>query len=386
MSDITNALRRFVDDGGPTLVRAAGEAGTDETIQAAHDALGDHWRDGGIVLVLPSYDPEREEFPIRWSKTATLRGGNHTVIENADDSVPTLIVDVDAPVNRPPGPNFNDFTIRGGKHGVEKRGGRYTMFRDVTVKDAAEDGFHVAGAREYDAGENPPNEFAPNTHRFYGCVAEENGRDGWRVGEGIHGVTLASSNAYFNGRDGVNWRQNYAGHVEGGSFEQNGRNGLRFDRAQALEVENAYVEKNGRAAGGGGMTIGVLVGERSRGVSFSDCYFQGGGDVSWGVYNQGRGTSLRNCYARGHTNGFVYNAEAARDTEWARASHTLADGERLGGGDGVRTRDHGVVVPQDLSTVTGQFDGDRGVHLGSDGPVFCLWYDGAWYRPDGSAL
>ncbi|WP_167768408.1 right-handed parallel beta-helix repeat-containing protein [Haloarcula amylovorans] len=384
-TDISRAMQRVVEQFVPESVRTVGAAGTDQTIQAAHDALGDHWRSGGVVQILPSYDPVEEEFPLMWRKTATLRGGNHTVIENPTASEPTIVVDIDAPVNRPPGPHFYDLTIRGGKHGIEKRGGRYAMFRDVTVKHAAEDGFHVADAQEYETSDGM-EEFAPNTHRFYGCVAEGNGRDGWYVGQGIHGVTLASSNAYFNGRDGVNWRKNYAGHIQGGSFEQNGRNGLRFEKARAFEAENAYVEKNGRAAGEGEMTIGVLVQEHSPGLTFSDCYFQGGGVEAWALYNQGSQTTLRDCYSRSHIKGFVYNSESAVDTEWARQSHTLGQGEHFGGGQGQRTRDNGVIIPQDLSTVPGQFEGDRGVHVDEDGPVFCLWHEGSWYQPDGTAV
>lgn len=372
----SNAAAQQSPGGGSLDVNLVGEG---DTIQEAHDALGGSWTDPGRIIVAPEYDPSVENYPIQWSKRATLIGGNYTNLRPGSGEYAIVVNIEDAKNNRPPGPHFYDFTITGGGGGIHIENGRYTVFRDIDVNSVDEHGFSTDDYNPWDDDPSTDDNWGINSHHWYSCTAERCGSHGFYIGQNAHGVQMWSCQAYYNGGDGVHVANNACNvAMYGGSSEQNDRNGIRVNGANGFGAKNVYTEYNDPNTGGGSE---ILVTNNAKDATFDTCYGNGFGATQRMFYiASGVGTDIRNCHFKQYTRSFLYVNDGAKDTDIHRASHVARDDTPFGGDDGVRTRSDGVVVAQDLRNVDGKFDGDRGIHIRDNGKTaFCTWYDGEWY-------
>lgn len=354
--------------------------GGGDTIQEAHDSLGNSWTDAGRIVVTPEYDPSIEDYPIRWSKRASLHGGNYTNLKPTNGDYAIVIDIEDAKNNRPPGPHFYNFTITGGGGGIHVENGRYTVFRDIDVNSVGEHGFSTDDYNPWDDDPETDDEWGINTHHWYSCTAERCGSHGFYIGQAAHGTQLWSCQAYFNGGDGVHVANNACNVLMyGGSSEQNARNGIRVYGANGFGAKNVYLEAN--YSNGGGSSE-VLVTHDAKDATFDTCYGNGFNDTERMFYlYSAEGADIRNCHYQQYDRSFLYVRDYCLDTDIHRASHVARDDSTpFGADDGVRTRSDGVILAQDLRNVEGKFDGDRGIHVRDNGrTAFCTWYDGEWY-------
>lgn len=352
--------------------------GAGDTIQEAHDSLGGHWTDAGRIVITQEYDPAVEDYPIEWSKRASLHGGNYTNLR-PDSGEYAIVVDIEnAKNNRPPGPHFNNFSITGGGGGIHVENGRYTIFRDIDVNNVSEHGFSTD---DYNPWDDDPDtdDTAINTHHWYSCTAERCGGHGFYIGQRAHGSQLHSCQAYFNGKDGIHIAEGTVNAAMfGGSSEQNARNGIRVYGAFGFGAKNVYLEANNPNQGGGSE---VLVTKGAKNTTFDTCYGNGFNDTQRMFYlYSAEGTDIRNCHYQQYSRSFLYVRDLCRDTDIHRGSHFTYDDTPFGGDDGVRTRSDGIIVAQDLRNVEGNFNGDRGIHVRDNGKTaICTWYDGEWY-------
>lgn len=349
--------------------------GEGDTIQGAHDSLGSHWTDSGRVIVLPSYDSTQESFPIEWSKRASLFGGNYTDLRNRSDSY-ALVVDIeDARDNRPPGPTFHNVSITGGGGGCKVTGCRYSVWENIDVNHVEEDAFHLAGK---DWGKT-----ACNTHHFYSCTQDHAGRDGFHIGMRAHGAHLFGCHSYFADRYGIYVDEATNCAMFGGSTEKAGKEGLMLDSSHVFLAKSVYFEGS-NADMGGGAEVHATDGAST--IGFENCYFNGFNEADWGArFYDCTNAQIRDCEAWNYNRGFIY-VDSGCDVDINEQSHHIRDDTQCWGSDnGAIVRSNGILVPQDLSSVDGSYNGDMGIHKNDNGDMFvAIWHNGAWYRHPGT--
>lgn len=372
--DEARSIAEDVLDSSTTASLPDNFVGSGDTIQGAHDSLGNDWTDSGRIIVLPSYDPTEESYPIQWSKRASLFGGNYTNLQ-PDSGQYALVVNIhDAPNNRPPGPTFHNLSVYGGRGGCKIEACRYSVWENIDVNDVEEDAFHVVGK---DWGET-----AINTHHFYSCTQDGAGRDGWHIGMRAHGAHLFGCHSYFADRYGVYVDEATSCAMFGGSTEQASKEGLMIDGSHVFLAKSVYFEGSNPDMGGG--ADAHVTGDATT-VGFENCYFNGAGKADWGArFYDCTNADIRNCEAWNYSRGFIYVDSGSSVDVHGQSHHIRDDTMLVGNGDGATIRSNGILVPQDLSTVEGSIEGEIGIHESGDEKYLSIWYDGSWHRHPGT--
>ncbi|GKZ15179.1 hypothetical protein [Haladaptatus sp. T7] len=397
-------------------VFVVGEGGYD-TIQEAHDALPA--KGGGVVLVTETYDRTNESYPIHWTTRAGLVGDGVTKLGDAsNDSDFILNVDftedrngdgkIDDPneaayiSHRPPGAWFENLQIEGGKVGAYIRSTRFSVWKNVNITGAYNNGFRIS----YD-GSN-----AINSHAFFGCTSEKNGYDGWSVSQTAHDIKWYGCTAQLNGRHGLNVDKAFACAWVGGAIQNNGKWGVRATSAHGLTIRDAYIEANcsqdtiddaelnphSLSAEPPESQSDILVddgGERavsSAQVNIADCYINS--DMSNNTYsmiiNGGKCCTFRDNIVRSGSdmNCMVSIWEGVDNDVYEPSNYDdLEDVETITSSEdnGTRTRSFGVIGAAtggvNLANETGNTPGDFGLDNGTNtngNPYYAVWDGSNW--------
>lgn len=369
-------------DGGRLVVGADG-----------YPTIRDAWAaadSGDTVYVHSSYDAREagEPFPVRLDyrrKEVALVGGHPSgsVVDagGTDENVIEVYgAGYDDYRNNPLVANLR---IVGGRVGLRVAGAPFSSYRNLVFHRTGDHGVVV------DEYESDGNAYGTWGATLYNCQAWNCGGDGFRLNSAAspHGTTLYACKATNN--DGVGFRLRGTGtKLLGGDAQLNRDWGIEARTWKAILVAGAYVEGNARdrdhpveayARGCQGLTV-------------RDCYFHGinprgadhGHDRVQRAVNvhETERLAVRDNVFRRYGEGALAlydctDADVYEGSNLALETATWAQPPTAYGN--TRTRSHGVVYPQDLSSVDGAFEGDRGYHVGEDREGPAVWRDGRWH-------
>lgn len=362
--------------------RVVGANGYD-TIMAAWDDA----ETGDIIYVHSSYDAETagESFPIDLdceAKEVLLTGGHPSgsVIDASHTTENVIEVTGAGHHDYRNMPLVQNLKLVGGNVGLTVHDAPYASFKDLVVWKADSHAYELVGGGH-------TGTFGVT---FRNCIAWNNGGSGFRLNTDArpHGTTFLGCHALFNDEYGLMLRGT-AGRFFGGSIQNNGIRGVDARTGSNQLLDGVYFEGNGTQADSPPHPLEVLLADSTISPTVQNCYFNGvyardfqidRQRATYGVALVGaQCPSVHNCAYWNYNKSFLY----ARDTEDAdihRATHASRDDTHfLSGWDNERLRSGERILPTDLTTTDGAFDGDIGFHRRADGEVtLCTWYNGRW--------
>lgn len=373
--------------GGRLVV---GEDGFD-TIEEAWAAA----ESGDTVYVHSSYDAESagEEFPIRLDfreKEVTLTGGHPSgsVIDasHTDQNVVEVVGAGSGDYTN--NPVVKDLKLVGGNVGLKVFGAPFSSYENLVFDGTGSHGVEIC---KYDADGTVYGTFGTT---FTNCQAWGCAGNGFHLNTDAapHGTTFAYCKATACGGKGYRLRGTSV-KVIGGGTQLNYGWGIAARGGFNTLVQGVYIEGNARGSDHS-MPTEVYV-RGADGITFEHCYFHGiyprGAEHDFDRVQRGitahdtAGVTTRSCTVRRYGEGYLA-FYGCTDAEVHCASHVVRETDLFGGGIGIRTRSNGVILPQDLSSVAGAYDGDRGYHLGSDREGFAVWRGGQWHLAETTTL
>lgn len=374
--------------GGQRIVGADGYP----TIQAAwNDAVS-----GDVIFVHSSYDAQAagENFPIRLDyeeKEVGLTGGHASgsVIDASHTSSDVIEVVGRGHKDYQNNPVVRDLTIKGGNVGLKVYGAPQSSYRDLLFHRTASHGVEVceytdsngdtlgsygikfSNVQSWACGGNGFHlnaQAQPHGAKFYHCKATACGGIGYRL-RGSNVMVLGST-SQLNYGWGIVARNSFNTVVQGSYIEGNARAG-DHDVPTEIYLKNAH------------------------GFTVRDSYFHGinprGAEHDFDWVQRGitahdcEGVTASSCTVRRYGKGFL-TLYGCTDAEIRASSHVIRQAGLFGGGNGIRTRSDGVILPQDLTAVDGAFDGDRGYHVGTDKEGPAVWRGGQWHLASTTTL
>lgn len=376
-----------LDIGGRLVV------GTD-----GYDTIEDAWKkadSGDTVYVHSSYDAKSagEEFPIRLDcrdKEVMLTGGHPSgsVIDasHTDQNVIELIgAGHDDYRNNP---LVKDLKIVGGNVGLKIFGAPFSSYENLVFHQTGSHGVEVC---KYDADGTSYGTFGAT---FTNCQAWGCGGNGFHLNNDAspHGTSFAYCKATACGGIGFRLRGTSVKLIGGGTQLNYGW-GIEARGGFNTLVQGVYIEGNARGSWNS-MPTEVYI-DGADGITFEHCYFHGinprGAEHDFDRVQRGitahdtAGLTTRSCSVRRYGKGYLA-LYGCTDAEVHCASHVVRETNLFGGGEGSRTRSNGAILPQDLSSVDGAFEGDRGYHLGTDREGPAVWRGGQWHLAETTTL
>lgn len=357
------------------------------TIQAAwNDA-----RDGDTVFVHHSYDAESagEQFPIVLDyreKEVTVSGGHPSgsVVDASHTSADIFHVEGVEHHDYRNHPMLQNLKLVGGSVGLRIKGAPHNLFQNLVIYDTGSHGVWL----EEGAGPNGES-LGSFGNTFLNCQVWNAGGDGFR--EATSANPHATNYAYCKAIacKGVGFRlRGFMTKVQGGDAELNHSWGFDIRSGQGIHLTDVYVEGNARAEdypveiyakGAHGLVIDTcyLHGINPRSTTHSYDRVQRAVNV-----HDSRHVSVQNCTMRryGDAGIALFNCD---DADIHAASHNCSETELLSmdptDNGCSRMRSDGVIFPQDLTDVAGQYEGDHGYHADGTSISPAVWYDGEWH-------
>lgn len=376
--------------GGRRVVGGPGAGGYD-TIRAAWEAANS----GDSIYIHSTYDAQAagEEFPIRLDfreKEVMLTGGHPSGSVIDASHVDRNVIEV---VGEGHGDYRNDPVVQnlkvvGGNVGLTIVGAPFSSYQNLVFNRTAS---HAVEVRKYDADGTTYGTFGTT---FYNCQAWGCGGTGFYLSgdSAPHGTTFLCCTATACGDVGFRLR-GASTKMIGGVSQLNRGWGIEVRGGYNALVQGVYIEGNARGPEHSMPTECYV--RDADGLSVEHCYFHGiyprSAEHDFARVQRGItahdtvGLTTRACTVRRYERGYLalYNCT---DVDVHRTSHVLQEAELFGGGVGTRTRSDGVILPVDLSTVEGAFDGDMGYHLGSEREGLAVWRDGRWHLVETTTL
>lgn len=367
------------------------------TIQAAHDAIPGNGSDAnGAILVADSYNPARESFPVVVDKYVDIQGMANTapLVYNDDPNVNTFVFEASEQHNTE-SPMLSNMRLRGGKKAVIIRG-----YTNVTVQDVSIFGCSGTALVVTPYGSSFSTVY---DNYFRNVNISDVGGDGVYVPQNSASNSLLfdNVNVYRAGNHGYQLRHGGAGTTIRDSTIQHCDDwGMLIDRSAACTVRDCYFENNGQSySSGTGNRIDLIFHRGGVNENFlvEGCYFQafGNGDTAIHI-NAGENGQIKNCVLNGYEGGHIVDDEGSTDLNVSRSTIQTDGSEEsfYSGGSplGMRTRENGTINRQDLTAITGLYDGDQGLHdgSGSGNPAgLAVWDEnnGQWVsQVDGSVI
>lgn len=326
---------------------------------------------GDGVVITDEYKVKNDSWPITVDTEVRVESTPHNRISVPTTSEAAFVLDLQGS-NRPPGVTLVNLYVdaNGSESAFKVQNARFCSFVGCIAENASKHGYFL---RHHDA--------APNSNRFFYCDAHVNDGNGFFVDDQAHSTTFVGCRAIQNGLRGVWSKNNYASSWIGGGLERNGDQGAYIDGSEVFTIQNAYIEGNGKH------TSDQLLVDNGQSVTVSESYLNG---LDQPNTNGIRFVSSNNCSIRNieyrSLNGLVVN-DRSHNTDLHRNSHySLDDSPLLVADTGVKTRTNGVIVPTDLSAITGEYVGERAINDGTTGPFGMAVWDGSAWRSmqDGS--
>jgi len=331
--------------------RFVGQNGQYAAIQDAYNSLPST---GGIINVSASYDPSVESFPIGLNDGTTpfwLRGDGQTQIDAGGTTNNVLEIDVNQ--NRRP------FTFR--VSGIRTLNGN-TGIKVIDTPFGAIDNVHIE-----DAGGLGINYLAPNksshTQRVVNSTIENVGGQGIHLNTGTNAAQFYGVHIRGAGAEGIRETNSSQIVFFGGSIEGSADYGARFEKADSAWLIGTYIETN---AGPSGETIwntdtqngGLMCCRGNQLTTSVDRLADLGGTEN----------KIFMCSGVGYPELVRVRSGAVDCDIWAETHNPPQS--ILGSDSGTRTRSHGIIGGgplggADLSTITGQHEGDRAVADGT---------------------
>lgn len=361
------------------------------TIQGAWDAASS----GDQVYVHSSYDAQSggESFPIELDyldKEVHVRGGHPSgsVIDAGDTDANVLEIKGTGAQDYQNSPVVSNLTLKGGSVGLRILGAPFSSYQNLL--------FHQTGSHGIELCEREINgsKYGTFGSLLINCQAWNCGGNGFHLNTSAapHGTTFTQCKA--TACTGMGFR--LAGacvSVLGGGTQLNYGFGIRANSTMALDIESVYIEGNSRRTEADAPTEVYL--SSTDGTHIEDCYFHGinprGANHDFKRVQRGisahdsPGLTVSDCVVRRYGQGFL-SLFGCADAEVAPSSHTLMETGlwAVEPDYTARIRSNGVILPCDLSQVTGTFDGDAGLYLKDDGSIVPKWWhNGAWKTPSG---
>jgi hypothetical protein len=340
-----------------------------DTIQGAHDNLP---ASGGAVFISRDYDDSAESFPISVDKPISIRGESNQSVQL--DGGTSDVFAVDGAANYV-GQRFGYFELRdigitGGNRGILIENAAFSRVQDVIIDGVSDHGILFS----FDTN-------STNSALLKRVEAVNCGSDGFRLGTGAkaHQTAFINCVADKNTNEGLHVRDGRAVGVFGGQYQQNGDRGLRVEGG-TVYVYGPYVEENSSND-----NIDILL-DGGEGHTIFGAYCNGVGANERAVFiNGAEAASVQNLVGTGYTGGLL-TTNTGTDNDLHLDSHvTLDNTPVLQSSSATRDRSNGVIGGHqlggvDLSTTTGQYDGDLAVADGTSAAS-----TGAWARWDESA-
>lgn len=363
-----------------------------------YDTIDAAWKkadSGDTVYVHSTYDAKSagEEFPIRLDfrdKEVMLTGGHPSgsVIDASHTDRNVIEVVGAGHSDYRNNPVVQNLKIVGGNVGLKIFGAPSSSYENLVFHQT---GSHAVEVCKYDADGTVYGTFGTS---FTNCQAWGCAGNGFHLNTDAspHGTMFAYCKATACGGHGFRLAGSSV-KILGGGTQLNYGWGIVARGGFNSLVQGVYIEGNARGSDHG-MPTEVYV-RNADGISFEHCYFHGiyprGADHDFDRVQRGitahdtAGLRTRACTVRRYGEGFLA-LYGCTDAEIHRGSQVLREAQLFGGGTGTRTRSNGVILPQDLSSVDGAFDGDRGYHVGSDTEGQAVWRNGQWRVADTTAL
>lgn len=367
--------------------------------EAAFDTIEDAWAEaesGDTIYVHSSYDAAavRESFPIRLDfreKEVTLTGGHPSgSVIDASHTDRTVIEVVGAgPKEYTNNPVVRNLRIVGGDVGLKISSAPFSTYENIVFDGT---GSHGVELTEFDADGTPYGTFGTT---FTNCQAWGCDGNGFHLNRDAvpHGTTFAYCKATACGGHGFRLRGTSVRMFACGTQLNYGLGIIARGGFNSL-LQSVYVEGNARGSQHEDAPSEIEI-RRTDGFTVENCYFHGiyprGSDHEFDRVQRGitarnaHGLSLRNCTVRRYGRGFVA-LDGCRDPDIHRPSHVIRETQLFGGPTGIRTRSDGVVLPGDLSSVDGAYEGDMGYHLGDEHEGLAVWRRGRWHLAETTTL
>lgn len=347
-------------------------------IQAAHDALP---ADGaGQVRVLEGYG-NTDTFPIVWNKRAGLvSNGTKRIGDTTNDldrilEVNFAVAGGSDPHNRPPGPYFRDLQFNGGLDCVLIVNTRFSTWNNVHFTNAANDGIKI----DYAAG-------PVNSHTFFNCTSEKNGRDGFWSSPQAYACEFYGCTGQANGRHGIRLNNNASSRIIGGAWQINDDAGIYVSAMESCTIRDAYIESNCEVSGNSEILVGAA-GTPMQGLIIEGNYINNQlgtrtRDYAIIIEDATRSLIRGNTLRTDATMLAQVQILAGTDNDVYESSHNDVTGNdtptiTASSDSGTRTRSDSIIGKQvggvSLAGVTGQAPGDRGM----DSDTTVKTWDGA---------
>lgn len=369
--------------GGDLLVGRDGYS----TIQAAwNDA-----RDGDTVFVHSSYDAERagEQFPIvlDYSEKEVMVSGGHpsgSVVDASHSGNDIFHVEGVEHFDYRNHPMLQNLQLVGGAVGLRIKGAPHNLFQNLIIYDTSSHGVWL------EEGTGPDGESLGSFgNTFLNCQVWNAGGDGFR--ESTAANPHATNYAYCKAVacQGVGFRlRGYMTKVQGGDAELNHSWGFDIRSGQGIHLTDVYIEGNARDEE---FPVEVY-GKGAHGLTIDSCYLHGINPRSTthsydrvqravNVHDS-RHVTVENCTLRRYGDAGIALFDCD-DADVHATSHNCSEAELLTmaptDNGCVRMRSNGVILPQDLQGVTGQYEGDQGYHADGTNVSPAVWYGGEWH-------
>lgn len=319
---------------------------------------------GDTVVITNGYDATNDAWPITIDTEIRIESPPHNRIVVPQTTEAAFVLDLEGP-NRPPGITLVNVYVDAAraKSAFKVRRARFCSFVGCVAENASKHGYSLLN-----------HDTAPNSNRFFYCDAHANDGNGFFADDGAHSTIFVGCRAVANGVRGLWSKNNYASSWIGGGLERNGDQGAYVDGSEVFSIKNAYIEGNGKN------TSDQLLVTDAQSVTIAESYLNGYDrpDTNGIRLQTSNNCSVRNLEYR-NLNGLVVNDRSV-NTELNRDSHySLDDSPFLVADTGEKTRNYGVIEPADLSTVAGQYDGERAINDGTTGPFgLAVWNGSAW--------
>lgn len=319
---------------------------------------------GDAVVITDGYEPSNDSWPITIDREIRVESNPHNRIVVPEGARASFILDLNG-ANRPPGITLVNIYVdaNGAGSAFRVQNARFCNFLGCVAENASKYGYLVLD-----------HNHSPNSNRFFYCDAHSNGGSGFFIDDQAHSTTFVGCRAIDNGVRGLWSRNNYASSWIGGGIERNDDQGAYIEGSEAFTIQNAYIEGNAEN------TSDQVFVTDAQTATIGESYINGydAPETNGVRFSSSNNCSIRNIEYR-ELNGLVVN-DASLNTELHRESHfSLDDSSFLVADTGRKTRNNGVLEPTDLSSITGRYEGERGINDGTSGPYgLALWNGSGW--------
>lgn len=326
---------------------------------------------GDSVVITDGYDATNDSWPITIDTEIRIKSSPHNRIQIPETAEAGFVLDLQGP-NRPPGITLVNMYVdaQGVETAFKVQRARFCSFVGCIAENASDHGYSLLN-----------HDTAPNSNRFFYCDAHSNTGNGFFIDDGAHSTLFVGCRALSNGLRGLWSKNNYASSWVGGGLERNGDQGVYIEGSEVFSIKNAYIEGNGRS------TSDQLLVTDAQSATIAESYLNGYDQPNTnGIrFSNSNNCSVRNLEYR-NLNGLVVNDHSV-NTELHRDSHySLDDSPFLVADTGEQTRNEGVLEPTDLSTVVGQYEGERAINDGTTGPFgLAVWNGSLWISTQNGA-